>query len=275
MRCIHQPSSKIKTEAKRLIVRPASPPVVLSLFKNPIYIVRMNHELSSLLKRLRSLGDPGAVEGMERFGIVARKAYGVSTPLLRKMAKEIGKDHDLARQLWATGILDARGLAALIDDPAKVTERQMERWAKDFDNWAVCDACCGILFDKTPFAWKKAYEWSRRKKEFVKRAAFSLMAALAVHDKKAADKRFLPFLSVIKRESADERNYVKKAVNWALRQIGKRSLLLNKRAILAATQIRKTNPGCARWIASDALRELTSEAVQRRLRKKGNRLASS
>ena len=228
----------------------------------------MNYRIDSVMTRLRSLADPKAVEGMARYGIIAKKAYGISALVLRHIAKETGKDHNLAKQLWSTGILEARCLAALIDNPSEVTEKQMESWVKDFDNWAVCDACCGVLFDKTPFAWKKAREWSRRKEEFVKRAAFSLMAALAVHNKDADDKKFLPFFTIIKRGSTDERNYVKKAVNWALRQIGKRSLLLNKRAILTANQIGKKNLGCARWIASDALRELTGEAVQRRLRKR-------
>jgi 3-methyladenine DNA glycosylase AlkD len=222
-------------------------------------------ELDSILKRLQSLGNPKAVEGMARYGITARKVFGVSAPELRKMAKEFGKNHDLAQELWSVDVLETRGLAFLIDDPSEVTEKQMEQWVRDFDNWAVCDGCCANLFDKTVFAWKKAVEWSQRKREFEKRAAFTLMAALAVHDKKAADKQFVSFLPIIKRQAKDERNFVKKAVNWALRQIGKRNLALNKKAIQTAKEIQRLDSKSARWIAADALRELTSTAVQRRL----------
>jgi 3-methyladenine DNA glycosylase AlkD len=225
-------------------------------------------QLDSILKRLQSLGNPKAVEGMARYGITARKVFGVSAPELRKMAKEIGKNHDLAQKLWSVDVLETRGLAFLIDDPSEVTEKQMEQWVREFDNWAVCDGCCANLFDKTVFAWKKAIEWSWRKREFEKRAAFTIMAALAVHDKKAADKQFVSFLPIIKREAKDERNFVKKAVNWALRQIGKRSLALNKKAIQTAKEIQKLGSKSARWIAADALRELTSTAVQRRLARK-------
>lgn len=224
--------------------------------------------LKTILHRLQTLGDPKNVEGMARFGITSAKAYGISAPTLRKIAKEIGTNHTLAQQLWRTGVLEARILAALFDDPATVTEKQLERWVKDFDNWAVCDGCCGNLFDKIPFVWKKAVEWSKREQEFVKRAGFALMSELAVHDKQAEDKLFIKFLPLIKREAKDERNFVKKAVNWALRQIGKRNLNLNKHAIQTAKEIQKLNSPSAKWIASDALRELTSEAVQRRLRKK-------
>lgn len=218
-----------------------------------------------VLERLRSLGDPRNVEGMARYGIRTKKAFGVSAPQLRQLAKELRKDHDLADRLWRTGIHDARGLAALIDDPALVTERQMDRWAKDFDTWAVCDSACGCLFDKTPYAWDKAVEWIEREEEYVKRAGFVLMAALAVHDKKAPNERFEAFLSLIESHATDERNFVKKAVNWALRQIGKRNLHLNALAIRAGEQIRQLDSKAARWIASDALRELTGEKVQARL----------
>src|SRR3972149_6374273 len=225
-------------------------------------------EVNSILKRLQSLGNPKSVEGMARFGITTRKAFGVSAPDLRRMAKEIGKNHDLAQELWSVDVLETRALAFLIDEPLEVTEKQLEQWVREFDNWAVCDGCCATLFDKTVFARKKAVEWSRRKKEFEKRAAFTLMAALAVHDKKAADKEFLSFLPIIKREAKDERNFVKKAVNWALRQIGKRSASLNREAIRTAKEIQKLGSPSAKWIAADALRELKSVAVQRRLRKK-------
>jgi 3-methyladenine DNA glycosylase AlkD len=203
---------------------------------------------------------------MARFGITAAKAYGWSAPALKKFAKEIGKDHDLALRLWSTGILEARALAGLIDQKEKVTERQMEDWAKDFDSWAVCDGTCLNLFRYTPFAYKKCREWSERQEEFVKRAAFTLMACLAVSDKAANDRIFLRFLPLIKRQAGDKRNYVKKAVNWALRQTGKRNQRLNRAAIKAAQDMHGMNSPSARWIASDGLRELRSPAVQRRLK---------
>jgi 3-methyladenine DNA glycosylase AlkD len=220
-----------------------------------------------VLERLQSLGDPRNVEGMARYGIRTKKAFGVSAPQLRQLAKELRKEHELADRLWGTGVHDARILAALIDDPALVTERQMDRWAKDFDTWAVCDSACGCLFDKTPYAWDKATEWIERQEEYVKRAGFVLMAALAVHDKKAPNERFEAFLSLIESHATDERNFVKKAVNWALRQIGKRNLHLNALAIRAGEQIRRIDSKAARWIASDALRELTSDNVRQRLKK--------
>jgi 3-methyladenine DNA glycosylase AlkD len=204
---------------------------------------------------------------MARFGITAAKAYGWSTPALKEVARQIGKDHDLAQRLWASGSLEARALAGLIDEKEKVTEQQMEDWARDFDSWAVCDGTCLNLFRYTPFAYKKCREWSDRQEEFVKRAAFALMACLAVSDKAANDRVFLGLLPLIKRQAGDGRNYVRKAVNWALRQIGKRNQRLNRAAIEAAQDIHGLNSPGARWIASDALRELRSPAVQRRLKK--------
>jgi 3-methyladenine DNA glycosylase AlkD len=221
-----------------------------------------------ILKQLKSLYNPDAVAGMARFGINPTNTYGVSIPVLRKMAKQIGKNHLLAEKLWNSGIHEARILAPLIDPPEMVTEKQMERWVKDFDSWDVCDQCCSNLFDKTKFAYKKALEWSKRREAFVKRAGFVLMATLAVHDKEADNQKFLRFLPIIKREATDERNFVKKAVNWALRQIGKRNSVLNKLAIQTATKIQKIGSKSARWIASDAIRELTSEAVRKKLDRK-------
>jgi len=220
-----------------------------------------------VLKNLESRSNPAAVRGMARFGITAAKAFGWSTPALKKLARQIGKDHDLAQRLWATGILEAQALAGLIDEKQSVSERQMEDWARDFDSWAVCDGTCLNLFRYTPFAYKKCREWSERQEEFVKRAAFALMACLAVSDKSANDRVFLRFLPLIKRQAGDERNYVRKAVNWALRQIGKRNQRLNRAAIKAAQEIHELNSPSARWIASDALRELRSPAVKQRLRK--------
>ncbi len=221
---------------------------------------------TDVIKELKSLSNPKAVAGMARFGINPENTYGISIPNLRKMAKQIGIDHALAQQLWASGIHEARILAGMSDDPEMVTEKQMEDWVRDFDSWDVCDQVCSNLFDKTLFAHKKAREWSKREEEFVKRAGFVMMAALSVHDKEAKDEAFLKFLPIIKRESTDNRNFVKKAVNWALRQIGKRNINLNKEAIKTAKEIQKIDSKAAKWIAADALRELKSEAVQRRLR---------
>ena len=199
----------------------------------------MRHTVEEVLTTLRSLSDPSAVSSMGRFGIKADKAFGVSVPELRKLARSIGKDHSLAQRLWDSGLHEARELATMIADPKQVAEESMERWVTDIDSWDVCDHCCGNLWDKTPFAYRKAHEWSRRSEEFVKRASFSLMAALAVHDKAANDDAFIKFLPIIKRESTDERNFVKKAVNWALRQIGKRNRNLNREAIETARDIQK------------------------------------
>jgi 3-methyladenine DNA glycosylase AlkD len=223
-------------------------------------------QCKKILDRLRSLSNPKAVEGMAKFGINPKNTFGISIPALREMAKEIGVDHVLAQQLWTSGFHEARILASMVDDPKRVTEAQMESWVQDFDSWDVCDQCCSNLFDKTEFAFPKAIEWSGRDEEFVKRAGFVLMAALTVHAKRAKDEEFLKFLPLIKRESVDNRNFVKKAVNWALRQIGKRNLKLNKAAIEAAKDIQRLDSKSAKWITSDALRELNSPAVQKKLR---------
>ena len=223
-----------------------------------------------IIKQLKSLSNPEAVEGMARFGINPRNTFGVSIPNLRKIAKAAGKDHKLALQLWDSGIHEARILSGFIDDPALVTLEQMEEWASDFDSWDVCDQVCSNLFDKTSSAYQKAIEWAGREDEFVKRAGFVLMATLAVHDKAAGENEFEKFLSMIKREASDGRNFVKKAVNWALRQIGKRNAYLNKLAVKTAVEIQKLHSRSARWIAADAIRELESEAVQRRLGNKRN-----
>ncbi len=227
-------------------------------------------QYDDILKKLKSLSDPKAVEGMARFGINPENTFGVSIPNLRQIAKETGRDHALAQQLWASAIHEARILASMIDDPKMVTEEQMERWVKDFDSWDVCDQCCMNLFEKTKFAYQKAVEWSSNDKEFIKRTGFVLMARLAVSDKKADDRQFEPFLPIIKREASDNRNFVKKAVNWALRQIGKRNLNLNRKAIETAKEIQEIDSKSARWVASDALRELTGKAVLERLQAKSH-----
>lgn len=198
-------------------------------------------------------------EGMARYGIVSAKAFGVSVTPLRQLARRIGKDHELAQALWDTGWLEARILTAFIDDPALVTSGQMDRWARDFDNWAVCDGLCLHLFDKTPHAWRKVTQWSRSRSEFVKRAAFALLASLASHDKRAPDARFLSTLPLIERAATDERNYVKKGVNWALRGVGKRNRVLNRAAVALARKLSAAPDPAARWVGKDALKELTRQ----------------
>lgn len=222
--------------------------------------------LETVMKELKSHANPKNVEGMARFGISPKNTLGISIPILRNMAKKAGTDHDLALKLWATGVHEARILACLVDDPKAVTERQMENWVNEFDSWDVCDQCCGSLFDKTEYAHRKAIEWANRKEEFVKRAGFAMMAVLAWHDKDAKDGSFLKFLPIIVKGATDERNFVKKAVNWALRQIGKRNRVLNMKAIETSKKIQLIDSKSARWIASDALRELTGAAVQKRLK---------
>lgn len=224
-------------------------------------------KFESIMKKLRSLSNPEAVKGMARYGINPKNNLGISIYKLRNIAKEIGKDHELALKLWNSGIHDARLLACFVEDPTKVTKEQMDLWAQDFDSWDICDQACTSLFDLTPFAWIKAFEWAESDEEFVKRGAFSLIAGLAVHDKDASDEKFEQFSSLIKKHSVDERNYVKKAVNWALRNIGKRNLNLNKKMIKLAEDISMIDSKSARWIASDALRELTSEKILSRLNK--------
>ena len=203
---------------------------------------------------------------MARYGIKVEHALGVSIPNIKSVAKETGKDHALAGMLWDTKIHEARILASMVEEPAYLTEKQMDEWTEDFDSWDVCDQCCNNLFRKTAFVNKKIFEWTKRKKEFVKRAGFVLMAVTAVHGKDMKDKEFEKCFSIIKRESGDGRNYVKKAINWALRQIGKRNINLNKKAIKTAKEIGRTGSRSARWIASDALKELEKKAPDLRKR---------
>lgn len=225
---------------------------------------------AQILTQLKAMGDPENVAGMARFGIRPDKNFGVSIPPLRRMAKELGRDPALAEALWVSGYREARILATLVADPRRVEEAQMERWVQDLDSWDVCDALTGNLLDRTPMAYEKAVEWSGREAEFVKRAGFALMAWLAVHDKKASDERFRPFSKCMLKEAGDERNFVKKALNWALRSIGKRNRALNAEAIAVAQEMARQDSRTARWIANDALRELTSEKLQSRLKETGD-----
>ena len=222
-------------------------------------------QLDDVLEALRERAAPSRLEGMARYGIDTSRGLGVSLPEIRTVARSVGRRHGLAQQLWATEIHEARILASMVDEPERVTPSQMDRWARDFASWDVCDQVCSNLFVRTAHAHAKAARWSSSRAEFVKRAAFSLMASLAVHDKDADDDAFEAFLPLIVEGANDERNFVKKSVNWALRQIGKRDRRLNASAIATAEEIRALDSRAARWIAADSLRELRSDAVQARL----------
>lgn len=223
----------------------------------------MNYK--EIISKLKSLSNQKNREGMARFGINTESALGISIYTLRDLANKIPKNHELALRLWDSGIHEARHLASQIDKPDEVTEKQFDSWVADFNSWDICDQVCSNLLDKTTFAYKKVFEFSNRKEEFVKRTAFTLIACLSVHNKELKDLDLEKYLPLIKRESTDERNYVKKAVNWALRQIGKRNKNLNKKAIEVGKEISKMDSKSAKWIASDALRELQSDSVQKRL----------
>ena len=221
-----------------------------------------------IIEKMKTLSKPENVEGMARYGINPKNNLGISIYQLRPLAKEIGTNHHLALKLWNSKIHDARLLACFIDNPKEVTSEQMDAWANDFDSWDICDQVCTSLFDQSPLAYEKVYKWENNDKEFVKRAAFSIIAGLAVHDKKASDEKFISFLQIIKKQSTDERNYVKKAVNWALRNIGKRNLALNNKALKTAKEIKQIDSKTARWIANDAIRELENKKIIERLKKK-------
>jgi len=226
----------------------------------------MKLTLADVLERLNDRRDPAAVAGMARYGIVGQEVFGVKVPVLRAWAKEAGRDHELAGQLWAYPSRETRVLATMVDHWRWVDEAQMERWAADFDSWEICDQACGNLLAHTPLAYAKAMAWNARPEEFVKRAGFVLMADLAHRDQKTSDAALAAFLPIIEREAEDGRNFVKKAVNWALRDIGKRNRALNVQAVAVAERLIAHPTPAARWNGRDALRELTSEKVQARLK---------
>ncbi|MGW8227152.1 MAG: DNA alkylation repair protein [Anaerolineales bacterium] len=225
--------------------------------------------VEEVMQQLESKAKPDQLEGMARFAIVGEQRMGVSVPDMRKIAKSIGKNHRLALDLWDTGVPEAMIVAGMVAEAEKLTEEQMEDWVVNINSWDICDQVCMNLFEKTPLAEKKIIDWSAREEEFVKRAAYALIACLAWHDKSAGDDEFTKYFPLIVAGSTDERNFVKKAVNWALRNIGKRNRKLNEAAIVTAYQIQELDSRSARWIASNALRELESDKVQERLRKKG------
>lgn len=226
---------------------------------------RIHRTCDEVLSLLKQQADPVAKAGMARFGVSVESALGVSMPKVRAIAGSTVKDHGLAEELWQSGIHEARIAAALVDKPEWVTREQCERWALDFSSWDVVDQVTGNLFDKTPFADDLVRDWSERDEEFVKRAAYALIAWMAVHQKKRADAEFLTFLPVIEREAGDDRNFVKKAVNWALRQIGKRSAELQTPALKLARKLAASDDRAKRWSGNDAVRELDSEKMRKRL----------
>jgi 3-methyladenine DNA glycosylase AlkD len=231
---------------------------------NSVAHPRLQDALDGLAQHAR----PDQLDGMARFGIVGDGRLGVSIPATRALARTLGRDHALALALWDTGIPDARTLAGMVAEPAQLTSRQMDAWAKGFESWDVCDQTCLNAFAKSPLAWKKVQAWAPHKDAFVRRAAFALLACLAVNDKQADDSAFIAALPLLEAAAGDDRNFVKKAVNWALRNIGKRNIALHAAAIATAKRIQLQGSKPARWIAADALRELQSDAVQQRLRGK-------
>ena len=229
----------------------------------------MKADVEFILAEFQKHANMKNVEGQARYGIRPGTNLGISQPVLRSLAKKIGKDHKLAIELWKTNIHEARHLASMIADPIALTEQLMERWVKDFNSWDIVDGCCSNLFRKTPYAFDKAEQWCKREEEFVKRAGFSMIAYLAVHDKKAADSRYEEFFPYIYKYSVDSRNMVKKAVNWAIRQIGKRNERLCKKTIALAKKIQQRDDSSSRWIAADALRELEKYLTEGKIKSVG------
>ena len=223
---------------------------------------------AAVLAWLERNGSKKAAAGLARYGLPTEGAFGVSVGALRDQAKRIGRDHDLALRLWDSGSWEARVLATLIDDPAKVTPAQMEKWCRDFDSWGAVDSACFTLFDRSPHAWKKVAPWIKRRGEFQKRAGFVLMASLAAHDRNAKDAAFLKFLPMIEKGAGDARNFVKKGVSWALRGIGHRNAALHAAAVKTAERLAKSGDATERWVGKDALRDLTRPYVVQKVNRK-------
>jgi 3-methyladenine DNA glycosylase AlkD len=234
--------------------------------------VPVDDQLGAALAQLEKLGKRDRAD-LARYGIAAKKSFGTSVASIRLVAKKLGRDHELAAALWKTGWYEARMLAAFVGEPTALTPAQMDRWCRDFDSWALCDTLCFHLFDRTPHAWAKVDAWSRDRGEFVKRAAFALLASLALHDKKAADELFIERLPLVERAAADDRNFVKKGVSWALRLLGRRNVALNEAAVVVGRRLLDAEAPAARWVGRDATKELTSPAVLRRLATKKSRSA--
>ena len=229
----------------------------------------LDARVQSALTWLKAHSTKATRDGMARYAIPSDHAYGVAMKDIKALGAQMGRDHALALALWDTGVYEARMLASFVGDPAQLTAAQMDRWCKDFDNWAFCDAMSFNLFDRSPHAWAKVAQWSRRRNEFEKRTAFALLWSLSVHDKTAGDPAFIDGLAIIEREAEDERNFVKKAVNMALRAIGKRNRALNAAAVAVARRLADSENATAKWVGKDALRELTSPGVKKRVASKG------
>lgn len=225
----------------------------------------LDGQVRAALSSLKQMSTPRDRENLKRFGITANKAFGVSMANMQLLAKRLGRNHELAAALWDTGWYEARMLTSFVDEPARVTAAQMDRWVKDFDNWAICDTLCFHLFDRTRFAWEKARQWASARGEFVKRSAFALMASLAGHDKAASDAQFLALLPLIEQGAYDERNFAKKGVNWALRMVGRRNVALHAAALAVAERLARSEEAACRWVGKDAVRELGSAKVRARL----------
>ena len=228
----------------------------------------LDAELASAMAWLKSHATRHTLDGMARYAIPSHNALGVSVADIRALGKRLGRDHELARALWETGVYEARMLASFVADPTRVTSAEMDRWCRDFDSWAICDTLCFHLFDRTPHAWQKIAVWARRPEEFVKRAAFALLASVALHDKRAPDAPFRESLPLIERAATDDRNFVKKGVSWALRTIGNRSPELNAAAIQLAKKLASSDDAAKRWVGKDALRDIKRPMVLARAKKR-------
>ena len=224
----------------------------------------LDDQVQSALGWLKSHASQATLDGMARYAIPSDKALGVAMKDIKALGKTLGRNQELAAALWRTGLYEARMLVSFVGDPARLTSAQMDRWCRDFDNWGICDTLCFKLFDQTPHAWAKVADWGDRPEEFVKRAAFALLASLALHDKNAGDAQFLETLPLIERAATDERNFVKKGVNWALRSIGRRNATLNAAAVTLARRLAASPHAAPRWVGKDALREFTKLAVKKR-----------
>ena len=224
-----------------------------------------DRKAKEIVASLRRLGSRRNRDGMARYAIPSHRAFGIPMGRLQALSKRLGKDHALADALWKTGWYEARTLAAFVDQPERVTPAQMDRWCRDFDSWAICDTVCFHLFDRTPHAFRKVAQWAKRREEFVRRAAFALLASLALHDREAGDAPFARCLSLVERAASDERNFVKKGVSWALRGVGRRSRALHTASISLARRLAASSEPAARWVGKDALRDLTKPALTRRL----------
>jgi 3-methyladenine DNA glycosylase AlkD len=252
--------AKTTTKPAKATKKPSSIPTTPAAAQRPL-----ENQVSAALSSLEQMSTQRDRDNLVRFGIIASKAFGVSMANIQVLAKRLGRNHQLAAALWETGWYEARMLTSFVDEPARVTPAQMDRWCRDFDNWGICDTVCFHLFDKTPHAWAKVAQWSDQRHEFVKRAAFALLASLALHDKRADDESFVLYLPLIERAAADERNFVKKGVSWALRVIGRRNRALNAAAVKAARRLAASPASSARWVGRDAVKELTGPVVRRKL----------